>query len=216
MNRGHIYLIDTDRDRRLGFAEGLRTRGYGVSAFEHVPAFLDRIDYDGLPDAACVLTHLQLTPMSGVELVDVLRADRVVLPAVLIATDTELELAVKAMRYGGTYILWQPFAATLLDEVIANVLREWSRAPGAGSVEMDQSALRTFEERLASLSHRQRQVLRHVFEGNANRVIADDLGISVKTVELHRSGMMKKMCADSVAALIRMMSDYRHSLERAQ
>jgi two-component system, LuxR family, response regulator FixJ len=216
MNRGHIYLIDNDPGRRLDLAGALKEHGYGLSAFEHVPGFLDGIDYDRLPDAACILTHLRLTPMSGVELLDVLRADRVALPAVLIGTAAERQLAVKAMRYGGTFILWRPFPASLLHEVIASVLTEWSETPAPRAPDSDRSAMRAFEDRLTSLSLRQRQVLRRVFEGSANRDIAADLGISVKTVELHRSEMMKKMHADSVASLIRMMSDYRHSLERCQ
>jgi FixJ family two-component response regulator len=216
MNRGHIYLIDNDRGRRLDLAETLKGRGYGLSAFEHVPGFLDGIDYDRLPDAACIVTHLRLTPMSGIELLDVLRADRIALPSVLIGTTAELHLAVKAMRYGGTYVLWRPFPASLLDEVIASVLREWSETPAPRAPDSDESTMRAFEDRLASLSLRQRQVLRRVFEGSANRDIADDLGISVKTVELHRSGMMKKMHANSVASLIRMMSEYRYALERCQ
>jgi two-component system, LuxR family, response regulator FixJ len=215
MNRGHIYLIDNDRNRRLELSEALKERGYALSAFEHVPEFLDGTDYDSLPDAACILTHLQLAPMSGVELLDVLRADRITLPAVLIGATTELPLAVKAMRYGGTYILWRPFSASLLGEVIASVLREWNETPAPRAVDSEGAEVRAFEERLASLSRRQRQVLRHVFEGSANRHIADQLGISVKTVELHRSEMMKKMHADSVTSLIRMMSDYRHALERS-
>jgi two-component system, LuxR family, response regulator FixJ len=214
MNRGHIYLIDNDRGRRTDLAETLKGRGYGLSAFEHVPGFLDGIDYDRLPDAACIVTHLRLTPMSGIELLDVLRADRIALPSVLIGTTAELNLAVKAMRYGGTYILWRPFPASLLDEVIASVLREWSERPASRAHDSDESTMRAFEGRLESLSLRQRQVLRRVFEGSANRDIADDLGISVKTVELHRSEMMKRMQADSVASLMRMRSVYRPALER--
>ena len=216
MSRGHIYLIDNDRSRRDELSEALKERCYDLSAFEHVPGFLAGTDYDQLPDAACILTHLRLTPMSGIELLDVLRADRITLPSVLIGSTEELHLAVKAMRYGGTYILWRPFSASLLDEVIASVLREWNEAPAPRTPDPDELTMRAFEERLASLSRRQRQVLRHVFEGSANRDIADHLGISVKTVELHRSEMMKKMNADSVASLIRMMSDYRHALERCQ
>ena len=115
----------------------------------------------------------------------------------------------KAARYSGTYILWQPFAASLLVEVIASMLREWGSSPHTVLA----SECATIEDRLASLSRRQRQVLRHVFEGNGNRAIAEALGISIKTVELHRACMMKKMRADSVVALVRMMSDVRRSLE---
>jgi two-component system response regulator FixJ len=214
MNRGHIYLIDNQRTRRDNLRESLEACGYQLQSFEDAPAFLQDIDYERVPDRTCVLTHLDLTPISGIELLDVFRSDRVTLPIVLIGALSQLELAVKAMRYSGTYILWRPFATSLLEQVLASVLREWNEAPRNTAADPEQHSLRALEERFASLSRRQRQVLRYVFEGNGNRAIAERLGISVKTVELHRACMMRKMHADSVAALIRMMSEYRHALER--
>jgi two-component system, LuxR family, response regulator FixJ len=214
MDRSHIFLIDNDRSRRESLKAALAERGHQLSAFEHGPAFMDSPDYERLPETACLLTHLDLAPMTGIEVLDSLRADRITLPAVLIGATSELRLAVKAMRYGGTYVLWRPFTPSVLCEVVESVLREWNETPGAGSFERERDALRMIEDRVASLSRRQRQVLRYVFEGNGNRAIADLLGISVKTVELHRACMMKKMCVESVGSLIRTMSDYRHALER--
>jgi two-component system, LuxR family, response regulator FixJ len=211
MNRGHVFLIDNDASRCDSLAAVLEQHCEQLHKFGNAVAFLDGVDYERLPDAACVLTHLDLTPLSGLELLDVFRADRITLPSVLIASPTELQLAVKAMRYGGTYILWRPFTASQLIEVVTTLLREWSAAPVAAPAVHGPSGI---EERFATLSRRQRQVLRHVFEGNGNRAIADALGISVKTVELHRACMMKKMHADSVVALIRMMSDLHRCLEQ--
>lgn len=211
MHRGHVYLIDDDASRRDRLAQILQQRSHAVQTFEHGLAFLDWVDYERLPESACVLTHLDLEPMSGVELLDVFRADRVLLPMVLIGSARDLQLAVKAIRYGGTYILWRPFPASLLVEVVASMLQEWSTAPASVA---EGAAQATIEDRFATLSRRQRQVLRHVFEGNGNRAIADALGISVKTVELHRACMMKKMRADSVVTLVRMMSNLHRSLER--
>lgn len=211
MHRGHVYLIDDDSSRRERLAEVLRLQDYALQTFEHAPAFLAWVDYDRLTEPACVLTHLGLAPMSGVELLDVFHADRVLLPTVLIGSARDLQLAVKAVRYGGTYILWRPFTAALLSEVIASMLHEWSSSAAAV---VDSAKQASTEDRFATLSRRQRQVLRYVFEGNGNRAIADALNISVKTVELHRACMMKKMHADSVVALVRMMSDLHRSLER--
>jgi two-component system response regulator FixJ len=213
MNSGHIYLIDNQRMRRDGLAEALRTCGYQLQTFDDAPTFLQDIDYERLPEQTCVLTHLDLQPLSGIDLLDVFRADRVTLPIVMIGELSELPLAVKAMRYSGTYLLWRPFTAALLQDVVATVLHEWYEPrPGVASNESD--AEQTLEERFASLSPRQRQVLRYVFEGIANKVIAERLGISIKTVEVHRASMMRKMHADSVTALIRMMSAYQRALER--
>jgi two-component system, LuxR family, response regulator FixJ len=214
MNRGHIYLIDNERTRRNSLTEALVAQGYQLQTFDDAPEFLRGIDYERVPNRTCVLTHLDLAPMTGVELLDVFRSDRVTLPLVLIGALSQLQLAVKAMRYSGTYILWRPFSVSLLEQVVSSVLHEWNEEPRRSAVEEEHDSMRTLEERFASLSRRQRQVLRYVFEGNANRAIAERLGISIKTVELHRACMMKKMHADSVAALIRMMSEYRHALER--
>jgi two-component system, LuxR family, response regulator FixJ len=214
MDRNHIFLVDNERTRRESLTSALAERGYELSAFDSGPSLLASPDYERIPETACLLTHLDLAPMTGIEVLDSIRADRITLPAVLIGATSELKLAVKAMRYGGTYILWRPFTASALCEVIENVLREWNETPGDESLKRESDALRMIEERVTSLSRRQRQVLRHVFEGNSNRAIADALGISVKTVELHRACMMKKMCVDSVGSLIRTMSDYRHALER--
>lgn len=211
MNRGHVFLIDNDASRCERLAAVLEQHCEQLQKFESAVAFLDRVDYEHLPDAACVLTHLGLAPLNGVELLDVFHADRIALPAVLIASPSELRLAVKAMRYGGTYILWRPFTESQLIEVMTSMLREWSVPSGAAPAARGGSGI---EERFATLSRRQRQVLRYVFAGNGNRAIADALGISVKTVELHRACMMKKMHADSVVALIRMMSDLHRCLER--
>jgi FixJ family two-component response regulator len=209
MNRDHVYLIDNDRRRRAQLAEMLDAGQQRLWSFDSVPGFIQWIDYERIPATACVLTHLTLEPMNGIELLDVFRADGVSLPTVLIGSAGDLHLSIKAARYGGTYVLCWPFSAALLNEVIATMQNEW-REPAPAS--LDES--RDIEQRVASLSKRQREVLRQVFAGNGNRTIASALGISIKTVELHRACMMKKMGAGSVVALIRMLSNCRQALEQ--
>jgi two-component system response regulator FixJ len=209
MNRDHVYLIDNDRRRRAQLAEMLDAGKQRLWRFDSVPSFIDWIDYQRIPSSACVLTHLTLEPMNGIELLDVFRADGISLPTVLIGSSSELHLAIKAARYGGTYVLSWPFSAALLNEVIATMQNEWSEAMPRS---IDESY--DIEQRIASLSKRQREVLRQVFAGNANRAIASALGISIKTVELHRACMMKKMGASSVVALIRMLGNCRQALEQ--
>lgn len=210
MNRHHVYLIDNDRARRARLVAMLDDERQRLWMFDSVPGFIQWLDYEHLPESACVLTYLTLSPMNGVELLDVFRADGISLPIVLIGSASELPLAIKAARYGGTYVLWWPVSAQLLNEVIDTMVTEWRAAP---PLDDTADASHAIEERFASLSKRQREVLRQVFAGNGNQTIARTLGISVKTVELHRACMMKKMRADSVVALIRMMSGYRAALE---
>lgn len=211
MIRQHVYLIDNDRARRVQLATMLDAGQQRLWSFDSVPSFLQWIDYERIPASACVLTHLQLAPMNGVELLDVFRADGISLPTVLIGSPTDTPLAIKAARYGGTYVLWRPFSAALLNEIVATMLSEW-QSPAPPSEDTTGTS-HSIDERFASLSKRQREVLRQVFAGNGNQTIARTLGISIKTVELHRACMMKKMRADSVVSLIRMLSNYHQALE---
>jgi two-component system response regulator FixJ len=217
MNSSHVYLIDNDARRRDHLARVFDEPPYRLQSFADIATFIDRIDYASIPDAACVVTHLDLAPLNGVDLLKILRADQVTLPAVLIGTHSDLPLAVKALRYGCAWILWRPFPAALLDQVVQSMLQEWNTVPGQAPRQILELPMADgdtdIEQRFASLSRRQRQVLQYVFEGNCNRAIADALGISVKTVELHRACLMKKMCADSVVDLIKMATYFRRSLE---
>jgi two-component system, LuxR family, response regulator FixJ len=212
MTRHHVYLIDNDRARRVQLAGMLDAGEHQLWSFDSVPGFLQWIDYERLPASACVLTHLQLEPMNGVELLDVFRADGISLPTVLLGSATDLPLAIKAARYGGTYVLWRPFSTQRLNEVFATMLSEWRTSAAPSTRDIGDTA-ESVDERFASLSKRQREVLRQVFAGNGNQSIARSLGISIKTVELHRACMMRKMRADSVVALIRMLSNYHRALE---
>lgn len=206
MTCSHVYLIDSDMERRATLAQGFDAKRHHLQMFDDVAGFIDWIDYSNVPEAACVVTHLDLAPLNGIDLLRILRADQVTLPAVLMGTIDHLSLAVQAPRYGYACTLWRPVSAAIVTQAVQSVLFEWNAtAPAAVSQEC-------VEQRFASLSRRQRQVLHYVFEGNCNRAIADALGISVKTVELHRACLMKKMCADSLVDLIKMAARFREAL----
>jgi two-component system, LuxR family, response regulator FixJ len=213
MKSGQVFLIDDDSCRRDTFAAVLARCRYALQTFDDAPTFLGTVDYEQIPAAACVVAPLNLAPLNGVELLDVLHADRVRLPAILFGASADLPLAIKAMRYSASHVLWQPFSTSLLLDVIAGVLREWSACSALVAGQSNRE-LQRVEDRVATLSKRQRQVLRHVVAGDCNRQIAVALGISVKTVELHRACMMRKMQADSLIALFRMMSTARLGLEQ--
>ena len=150
--------------------------------------------------------RIGLSQISGLDLLDVLAADQVRLPVILMTAPQEFQLAAKSLDYEDSYVLKMPFSDQELLTIVGGVMKAWC------SDEQRQRELETFA-RIASLSPRQRQILTQVFCGVSNRAIANKLGISVKTVELHRSCMMKKMRAESLIELIKMATPYRQYMQ---
>lgn len=206
-----IFLIgpDADWDKHMSC---LADRFHALRRFDDAATFTTWIDYSRLPANACVAMRLKSAPLSGLDLLDILRADMVLLPVVLLARADELLDAVRTTRYDGVYTVWQPYRNAHLISAIERALREWDVGHDCSG---NARPCATIEERIESLSMRQRQVLHQVFAGNANRAIAGELGISIKTVELHRACMMKKMQAASVVDLIRMLADFGRALQEA-
>lgn len=204
-----IYLIGLDVMTAPQRAT-LARRYEGLKYFDDAAQFTAWIDYARMPSRACIVMPLRHAPLSGIDLLDILRADHVATPVVLITGANELIDAVRTTRYDGVHTLWPPFEIQRVIDTVDRALLESDRR--RAEHDADPTSL---EERIASLSLRQRQVLHCVFAGAANRSIASDLGISVKTVELHRACMMKKMQADSVIELIRMLAEIGKPMQSA-
>ncbi len=207
----HLYLVGALAEW-ASHEPALAAHYASVRRFDDAAVFTDWLDYANMPTHTCVLMPLRHRPLSGLDLLDILRADMVAMPVVLLARSEELIDAVRTTRYDGVYMVWQPFGQARILDAINRALSEWDIAR---DIVIEPAPCISLKERIATLSMRQRQVLHYVFAGNANRAIADHLGISVKTVELHRASMMKKMQADSVVDLIRMLADYGRALQDA-
>jgi two-component system response regulator FixJ len=139
--------------------------------------------------------------MSGVELLRRLREAGALLPAIVITGHGDVQMAVEAMKNGALDFIEKPFS----DDVLIDSIR---RAVEVASTQVkNEAALEATRERLSSLSEREAQVLKGVVAGQANKTIAYELGISPRTVEVYRAGLMSKMQARSLPDLVRMVMD---------
>jgi two-component system response regulator FixJ len=139
--------------------------------------------------------------IDGVELLRQLKAANLMLPAIVVTGHGDVQMAVEAMKNGALDFIEKPFSDTVLLESISRAVELASSQLGT-----DSAAART-RERLASLSERELQVLQRVVQGQPNKTIGYDLGLSPRTVEVYRAGLMSKMQTKSLAELVRMVMD---------
>jgi len=148
--------------------------------------------------AGCVVTDVRMPEMSGLELLGELRHRGSALPVIVITGHGDVPLAIEAMKAGAKDFLEKPFD----DERLLCVVRTALQDAGASQAEVaEQAAVRA---RIATLSRRERQVLKRLVEGQLNKTIAWELGISARTVEVYRAKLMAKMGAPAFADLVRM------------
>jgi two-component system, LuxR family, response regulator FixJ len=200
VSRGQIFLIDDNDGFRNSTRWLLEGHGYQVDAFAGARHFLAYLDAwpDGEP-VACVLLDVRMPDMNGLEVQDALRQRGSSLPIVFISGHGDLALAVETMRKGAAHFIEKPFGDDTLVRALDDALERAQTPPAP--LDADETA----RQRVASLTPRERQVLDLVAQGKLNKVVADILGISIKTVELHRSRVMSKMKVKSVAQLVQLV-----------
>jgi two-component system response regulator FixJ len=191
-SKARVYLVDDNDAFRDSTAWLLETAGYEVVAFDAGSGFLDA--YPGLRQDAdeCLVSDMRMPHMSGLQLQEELIRRGVRLPVVFVTAHGDVPLAVEAMRKGASNFLEKPFSDEALTAAVDVALANARK--GAGTAE---SAL------LATLSPREKQVLDLVVASKPNKIIADILGISIKTVELHRANMMHKLGVRSLPELMK-------------
>jgi two-component system, LuxR family, response regulator FixJ len=195
-----VFLVDDNDSFRKSTRWLLEGHGFCVDAFASPRHFLAFIE--ALPDedaGACILLDIRMPEMSGLEVQESLRRSGCPLPVVFISGHGDVPLAVEAMRRGAAHFLEKPFGPETLVAALNDAF-ENAAQQRAHPIESDAEA----GARLASLTARERQVLDLAVEGMLNKIIADRLGISIKTVELHRSRVMAKMKAKSIAQLVQL------------
>lgn len=198
-----VFIVDDEPAVRNSLAWLLESVGQTVETFPSAQAFLDA--YDPLRPG-CLILDVRMPGMSGLDLQEKLGAMDAKLPVIFITGHGDVPMAVRAMKHGAVDFIEKPFNnQELLDRVHLAIERDaWARARDARGNE-----IRT---RMDSLTPREREVLEGVVGGKANKTMARELGVSVKTIEAHRAKLMEKMHASSVAELVGMVLSLREEV----
>jgi two-component system, LuxR family, response regulator FixJ len=190
-----VHIVDDDEAVRRSLAFLLGTAGIPIRLYDSALAFVAV-----LPQVrgGCLITDVRMPDMTGLELLGVLHAKSVNLPAIVITGHGDIPLAVEAMKAGAIDFIEKPFEG----EAILRAVRLAEQR--AAQVDRQSEDMAAVASRLDSLSERERQVLGGLMAGHSNKLIAHQLGISPRTVEVYRANLMSKMQAKSLSELIRM------------
>ena len=192
--RGTVYVVEDDEAVRDSVQWLLEGQDFRVRCFESAEVFLARYDPR---EVACLIVDIRMDGMSGLELQDRLLERKSPLPIAFITGHGDVPLAVDTMKKGAMDFIQKPFKEDQLVPLVERML-EQARAL---FTEHQQAASR--DALLAKLTGREAQVLERIVAGRLNKQIADDLGISIKTVEAHRANIMEKLGATTVADLLK-------------
>ena len=190
-----VHVIDDDEAMRDSLSFLLDTAGIRARTYESAVAFLHQADS---LEPGCVVTDVRMPEMNGLELVRKLKERGAPHPVIVITGHGDVPLAVEAMKAGVIDFLEKPFDDEALLQAVRSALDVQARE------DQQQTEKHRFEEMLATLSPREQEVLRGVIAGKANKIIAYELGISPRTVEVYRANVMTKTGAAGLSELVRM------------
>ena len=188
-----VYIVDDDDDVRASTAFYLQALGFAVRTYSGGREFL--ADADGLLPG-CVLLDVRMPVMSGLDVLAALKPYLATLPVIVMTGHGDVATAVNAMKAGASDFIEKPFDETLLSEMLARV------ATSLAAVDTDDDR-RAALAKLKKLTLRESDVLRELSTGLSNKVVAHELGISVRTVEMHRASMMERLGVRTFADALR-------------
>jgi FixJ family two-component response regulator len=201
-----VYLVDDNEPFRRSTAMLLETAGIDVRDFGSAAELLKQLERAAVPGlGACTVSDIRMPEMSGLELLEEMKRRKYTIPVIFMTAHADIPLAVEAMRRGAVNFIEKPFAAEVMIQAIRLAAQEdISQPPGSATPTSRQPSAK-----LSSLTRRERQVLELVVAGKFNKTIADVLGISTKTVELHRSSVMTKLGVRNVPDLVKVFLGYQ-------
>ena len=192
--KGTVYVVDDDeavRDSLQGLLEG---KDYRVRCFDSGETFLGRYDPK---EVACLIVDIRMGGMTGLELQERLIERKSPLPIVFITGHGDVPMAVDTMKKGALDFIQKPFEEEQLVSIVERMLEVAKESFSESLQAASRHAL------ISKLTTRETQVLERIVAGRLNKQIADDLGISIKTVEAHRANIMEKLNANTVADLLK-------------
>lgn len=192
--KGTIYVVDDDEAVRDSLQWLLEGKEYRVRCFDSAESFLSRYD---AREVACLIVDIRMGGMTGLELQNRLLDARSPLPIVFITGHGDVPMAVDTMKKGAMDFIQKPFKEDQLLTLVERMLDQAKEAFAEHQSAANRGAL------MARLTLREAQVLERIVAGRLNKQIADDLGISIKTVEAHRANIMEKLNANTVADLLK-------------
>lgn len=191
-----VFVVDDDEAVRESLALLVRSVGLEAETFASAQAFLDAYRPER---RGCLITDIRMPGMSGLELQETLSRDDIRIPVIVLTGYGNVPAAVKALKGGAVDFVEKPFNPEALLDLIRQAIDRDAEIRELAAHEAEVA------KRMALLTPREHEVMSLVVAGNANKVIALELAISERTVELHRGRIMKKMRARSLAELMRMV-----------
>jgi two-component system response regulator FixJ len=189
-----IHLVDDDEAIRHSASFLLRHSGFRVKTYTDGVTFLDQVE---TAEHGCILLDVQMPVMDGLEVQEALNARGVSMPVIVLTGHGDVAVAVRAMKAGAVDFVEKPYAKqSLLDALI----RAFDRLEARQKVEVLAEEARGL---IARLTPREKQVLLGLVEGQTNKVIAETLDVSPRTIEIHRANLMDKMNAQSLSTVLR-------------
>ena len=192
--KGTVYVVDDDEAVRDSLQWLLEGKDYRVRCFESAESFLSRYD---AREVACLIVDIRMGGMTGLELQTRLLESGSPLPIMFITGHGDVPMAVDTMKKGAMDFIQKPFKEDQLVPLVERMLDQARDAFAEHQSAASRGAL------MARLTLREAQVLERIVAGRLNKQIADDLGISIKTVEAHRANIMEKLNANTVADLLK-------------
>ncbi len=190
-----VFIVDDDDSVRKALTRLVKSVDLNVETFASADDFLKRESHNG---PACLVLDIRMPGLSGLDLQDELVAAGRTLPIIFISGHGNIPISVRAMKAGAVDFIEKPFEDQSLLDAINHSLKKDRQT------KLEQAELREIQQRVDSLTPREREVFAHVVSGKLNKQIAFELGTTERTIKAHRARVTKKMQAKSLADLIRL------------
>jgi two-component system, LuxR family, response regulator FixJ len=201
-----VFIVDDDDAVRGSLRLLLKSVGLAATTLSSAQDFLATYDPQ---QPGCLILDVRMPGMSGLELQQLLNLRGAIIPVIFITGHGDIPMAVEAMQQGAFDFLQKPFRdQDLIDRIQRALAKDQT-----GRAELQERS--RIKQRLETLTAREREVLELVTSGKPNKIMAADLGVSQRTVEIHRARVMEKMGASSLAQLVRMVLDLKGGAETA-